>query len=79
MIPAREIRFVLVIDDYDAAAHLYREVFGLEVLMDLDEQGAGAASSTFRPPPSSWSTSTTTGWLRSWRWVAGSMTRSGLP
>ena len=39
MIPARELRFVLVVDDYEAAAHLYRDVFGLEVLMDLEGQG----------------------------------------
>lgn len=38
MVPAREVRFCFVIDDYEAAAHLYRDVFGLEVLMDLDEQ-----------------------------------------
>lgn len=38
MIPVRELRFILVTDDYEWAAHLYREVFGLEVLMDLDEQ-----------------------------------------
>jgi predicted enzyme related to lactoylglutathione lyase len=37
--PARELRFCFVIDDYEAAAHLYRDVFGLEVLMELDEQG----------------------------------------
>jgi predicted enzyme related to lactoylglutathione lyase len=28
-----------VIDDYHAAAHLYRDVFRLEVLQELDEQG----------------------------------------
>jgi lactoylglutathione lyase len=39
MIAARELRMVLVVDDYEAAAHLYRDVFGLEVLMDLDGQG----------------------------------------
>ena len=39
MVPAREVRFCFVIDDYEAAAHLYRDVFGLEVLIDLDEQG----------------------------------------
>jgi lactoylglutathione lyase len=39
MIPARELRFVLVVDDYEAATHLYRDVFGLEVLMDLEGQG----------------------------------------
>jgi catechol 2,3-dioxygenase-like lactoylglutathione lyase family enzyme len=36
---AREIRFVLVADDYEAARKLYRDVFGLEVVMDLDGQG----------------------------------------
>ena len=36
---ARELRFCFIMDDYEAAAHLYRDVFGLEVLMDLDEQG----------------------------------------
>ena len=39
MIRARELRFVVVVDDYEAAAHLYRDVFGLEVLMDLEGQG----------------------------------------
>lgn len=39
MISARELRFVLVVDDYAAAASLYRDLFGLEVLMDLDGQG----------------------------------------
>lgn len=39
MVPVREVRFVLVVDDYEAAAHLYRDVFGLEVLMDLEGQG----------------------------------------
>lgn len=39
MIQARELRFVVVTDDHDAAVHLYRDVFGLEVMMDLDDQG----------------------------------------
>jgi predicted enzyme related to lactoylglutathione lyase len=39
MISAREVRFCFVIDDYEAAAHLYRDVFGLEVREELDEQG----------------------------------------
>jgi predicted enzyme related to lactoylglutathione lyase len=39
MVRARELRFSFVIDDYEAAAHLYRDVFGLEVLMDLGEHG----------------------------------------
>ena len=39
MVLARELRFCFIMDDYEAAAHLYRDVFGLEVLMDLDEQG----------------------------------------
>jgi predicted enzyme related to lactoylglutathione lyase len=39
MVPARELRFCFVIDDYEAAAHLYRDVLRREVLMELDEQG----------------------------------------
>ena len=39
MIAAREVRLVLVVDDYGTAAHLYRDVFGLEVVMDLEGQG----------------------------------------
>jgi predicted enzyme related to lactoylglutathione lyase len=39
MIPAREVRFCFVIDEYEAAAQLYRDVFGLEVLEELDGQG----------------------------------------
>jgi len=35
----RELRFCLVVDDYEAAARLYRNVLGLEVLLELDEQG----------------------------------------
>lgn len=39
MIAARELRFVVVADDYDAAARLYRDVLGLDVVEDLDHQG----------------------------------------
>ena len=39
MIRARELRFVFVVDDYEAAARLYRDVFGLEVVMDLEGDG----------------------------------------
>jgi predicted enzyme related to lactoylglutathione lyase len=39
MVLARELRFCFTIDDYGSAAHLYRDVFGLEVLRDLDDQG----------------------------------------
>lgn len=35
----RELRFCLVIEDYEAAARLYRDALGLEVLLDLDDQG----------------------------------------
>ena len=35
----RELRFVVVVDDYDVAAHLFRDVFHLKVLMDLEGQG----------------------------------------
>lgn len=39
MSSARELRFVLVVDDYEAAVRLYRDVFGLEVVMDLEGDG----------------------------------------
>ncbi len=39
MVRARELRFVVVVDDYEAAARLYRDVFGLEVVMDLEGDG----------------------------------------
>jgi hypothetical protein len=39
MVIAREIRFCLTMDDYESAAHLYRDVFGLEALMELGDQG----------------------------------------
>jgi catechol 2,3-dioxygenase-like lactoylglutathione lyase family enzyme len=38
-IPAREVRFVVVVDDYESAVHLYRDVFGLNLVMDLEGQG----------------------------------------
>lgn len=37
--PARELRFAFIFDDYEAALHLFRDVFGLEILKDLDHQG----------------------------------------
>ena len=39
MVRARELRFVLVVDDYEAAIRLYRDVFGLDVVMDLEQDG----------------------------------------
>ena len=39
MVRARELRFVLVVDDYEAATRLYRDVFGLDVVMDLEQDG----------------------------------------
>ena len=42
MTRARELRFVVVVDDYDVATHLFRDVFDLKVLMDLEGQEAGA-------------------------------------
>jgi catechol 2,3-dioxygenase-like lactoylglutathione lyase family enzyme len=36
---ARELRFAFTFEDYDAAVRLFREVFGLRTLMDLEEQG----------------------------------------
>jgi catechol 2,3-dioxygenase-like lactoylglutathione lyase family enzyme len=38
-IAAREVRFVVVVDDYESAVHLYRDVFGLNLVMDLEGQG----------------------------------------
>ena len=37
--PARELRFAFTFEDYDAAVHLFRDVFGLPTLMVLEEQG----------------------------------------
>ena len=39
MTGARELRFVVVVDDYDVAVHLFRDVFDLKLLMDLEGQG----------------------------------------
>jgi hypothetical protein len=39
MVPAREVRFCFVVEDYEAAARLYRDVFELEVLEELGQQG----------------------------------------
>jgi catechol 2,3-dioxygenase-like lactoylglutathione lyase family enzyme len=36
---AQELRFAFTVDDFDAAVRLFRDVFGLETLMDLEEQG----------------------------------------
>lgn len=36
---ARELRFVVVSDDYEALAGLLRDTIGLEVFRDLDHQG----------------------------------------
>jgi catechol 2,3-dioxygenase-like lactoylglutathione lyase family enzyme len=35
---AQELRFALTFEDYDAAVHLFRDVFGLSTLMDLEAQ-----------------------------------------
>lgn len=37
---ARELRFAFVFDDYEAALHLYRDVFGLEVAEEFEEGDA---------------------------------------
>ena len=39
MTRARELRFAFVFEDYDAALHLFRDVFGLETLLELDHEG----------------------------------------
>jgi hypothetical protein len=39
MTPVRELRFAFVFEDYDAALHLFRDVFGLDTELDLDHEG----------------------------------------
>lgn len=39
MSSARELRFVFVFDDYEGALRLFRDVFGLDTLKELDHQG----------------------------------------
>ena len=39
MTRARELRFAFVFEGYDAALHLFRDVFGLETLLELDHEG----------------------------------------
>ena len=39
MAEARELRFAFVVDDYESALHLYRDVFALEVIEELERQG----------------------------------------
>jgi catechol 2,3-dioxygenase-like lactoylglutathione lyase family enzyme len=42
MTAARELRFAFTFDDYEAALRLFRDVFGLETIEDLDhEEGRG--------------------------------------
>jgi catechol 2,3-dioxygenase-like lactoylglutathione lyase family enzyme len=36
---ARELRFAFTFDDYETAVRLFRDVLGLETLMDLERQG----------------------------------------
>jgi len=39
MSAARELRFAFVVDDYDAALRVFRDVFGLETIEELERQG----------------------------------------
>jgi lactoylglutathione lyase len=39
VVRARELRFCVVVEDYEAAVRLYRDVLGLEVQLDLDGEG----------------------------------------
>jgi catechol 2,3-dioxygenase-like lactoylglutathione lyase family enzyme len=41
---ASELRFVFVVEDYEAAVRLYRDVFGPEELMDLAGDGGRGSS-----------------------------------
>ena len=40
MAAARELRFAFTFDDYEAALRLFRDVFELETIMELDSEGA---------------------------------------
>ena len=40
MAAARELRFAITFDDYETALRLFRDVFELETVMDLDSKGA---------------------------------------
>jgi catechol 2,3-dioxygenase-like lactoylglutathione lyase family enzyme len=40
MAAARELRFAFTFDDYETALRLFRDVFELETIMDLDSEGA---------------------------------------
>ena len=39
MTTARELRFAFTFDDYEGAVRLFRDVLGLETVMDLERQG----------------------------------------
>lgn len=39
MTAARELRFAFTFDDYEAALRLFRDVFGLETIEELDHEG----------------------------------------
>lgn len=39
MTDARELRFAFVLDDFDAALHLFRDVFGLEAMEEFRRDG----------------------------------------
>ena len=40
MVAARELRFAFTFDDYETALGLFRDVFELETIMELDSEGA---------------------------------------
>jgi catechol 2,3-dioxygenase-like lactoylglutathione lyase family enzyme len=40
---ARELRFAFVVDDLDRALRLFRDVFGLEVIEELEREGGRGA------------------------------------
>jgi catechol 2,3-dioxygenase-like lactoylglutathione lyase family enzyme len=39
MLAARELRFAFVVEDYDAALRVFRDVLGLETIEELERQG----------------------------------------
>jgi lactoylglutathione lyase len=42
-VTARELRFAFVLDDLDRALHLFRDIFGLEVIEELERDGGRGA------------------------------------
>jgi hypothetical protein len=62
MVRVRELRLVLVTDDFEAITHLFRGVFGFETQMDLEGQGGRGVILRLPTATRELSTRITTGW-----------------